>query len=65
MRRTVTRANPNGVPVASPASRTHRTALGAAATALAWTARGYVVTMTAEPDTLEMRIRERTAMRPG
>lgn len=32
MRRTVTRANPDGVPVASPASRIHRTAIGAATT---------------------------------
>lgn len=65
MRRTVTRANPNDVPVASRTSRTHRTAIGAAATAMTWTARGYVVTMTAEPDMLEMQIRSRSAVRPG
>ena len=56
---TVTRRNPNGVKVASPASVECRTGIGAAIQALRWTRSGYDVELRPTADDLVSRIRRR------
>lgn len=59
----VTRRNPNGVPVAEPASVECRTGIGAALRALRWTRVGYAVEIRTRATDLVSRIRSRPAPR--
>lgn len=59
----VTRSNPNGVPVAAPASSEHSTRIGAAIAIFRWVASGYAVDVRSTGTDMLSRIRRQPAVR--